>query len=36
MAGVHAIIGMVEGAITVMVLGFLERVRPDLLRLEGI
>ncbi len=31
MAGVHALIGLFEGAITVAVLSFLVRVRPDLL-----
>ncbi len=31
MTGVHAIIGLGEAAITVAVLGFLSRVRPDLL-----
>jgi cobalt/nickel transport system permease protein len=32
MAGYHAVIGVVEGALTAGVLSFLHRVRPDLLR----
>jgi len=35
MAGYHAIIGLVEGALTAGVLAFLGRVRPDLLRLRA-
>jgi cobalt/nickel transport system permease protein len=31
MAGVHALIGIGEGAITVLVLGFIKKVRPDLI-----
>ena len=34
MAGYHAVIGVVEGALTAGVLSFLRRVRPDLLRRE--
>lgn len=34
MAGVHALIGIGEGIITVLVVGFIARVRPDLLELE--
>jgi cobalt/nickel transport system permease protein len=36
MAGVHAIIGVGEGLITVLVLKFIMRVRPDLLELEKV
>ena len=35
MCGVHAVIGLGEGAVTVGVLGFLSRVRPDLLAGEA-
>jgi cobalt/nickel transport system permease protein len=34
MAGVHAVIGLVEAAVTVAVLAYVERSRPDLLNLE--
>jgi cobalt/nickel transport system permease protein len=34
MGGVHALIGIGEGLITMAVLGFLRAVRPDLLRLQ--
>lgn len=34
MAGVHALIGIGEGIITALVVGFVSRVRPDLLALE--
>jgi cobalt/nickel transport system permease protein len=36
MAGVHALIGIGEGLITALVLGFLRATRPDLLALEKI
>lgn len=36
MAGVHALIGIFEGFITVSVLGILQKVRPDLLAREKI
>ncbi len=36
MVGVHAIIGVVEAAITVGVVGFVMRTRPDLLELEKV
>ena len=36
MAGVHALIGIGEGAITVVVLGFVWATRRDLLRLQKI
>ena len=35
MLGVHAIIGVMEGLITCAVLGYLYRVRPDVLGIEG-
>ncbi|NMC43446.1 MAG: energy-coupling factor ABC transporter permease [candidate division Zixibacteria bacterium] len=34
MAGVHALIGIGEGIITVLVVGFIAQVRPDLLELQ--
>jgi cobalt/nickel transport system permease protein len=34
MAGVHVLIGVVEGMITVLVLGSIRKLRPDLLELE--
>lgn len=36
MAGIHALIGIFEGFITVSVVGVLQKVRPDLLSLEKI
>jgi|SRR3989339_182585 len=36
MASVHALIGIGEGIITVMVIGFLTKIRPDLLELKKI
>ncbi|MDP6627787.1 MAG: energy-coupling factor ABC transporter permease, partial [Methanopyri archaeon] len=36
MVGVHAIIGIVEAAVTVAVIGFVTRARPDLLELERV
>jgi len=36
MGGVHALIGLVEGAVTAGVLGFVAKVRPDLLELRKI
>jgi cobalt/nickel transport system permease protein len=36
MVGVHALIGIGEGAITVVVISFIFKLRPDLLRLEKI
>lgn len=36
MAGVHALIGIGEGLITVGVIGFVYKVRPDLFRIEKI
>jgi cobalt/nickel transport system permease protein len=35
MAGVHAVIGVLEGLVTAGVLGFIIKVRPDLAALEG-
>lgn len=35
MAGVHALIGIGEGLITILVLNFIKKVRVDLLRLQG-
>ena len=36
MAGVHALIGIGEGIITVLVLGFISKTRPDLLGMEKV
>ena len=36
MAGIHAVIGIGEGVITVLVLGFVAKLRPDLLSLRKI
>ena len=36
MAGIHALIGIVEGIITAVVLGFVFKVRPDLLKIEKV
>lgn len=36
MAGVHALIGIGEGLITVVVLGFVFKLRPDLLKIEKV
>lgn len=36
MAGVHFFIGIVEGLITIAVLSFIKKIRPDLLKLEKI
>ena len=36
MAGVHALIGIGEGIITVLVLGFIFKAKPDLLKIEKI
>jgi cobalt/nickel transport system permease protein len=36
MAGVHALFGIGEGIITVLVLNFISRVRPDLLEVEKV
>lgn len=36
MVGYHAIVGVIEGALTAGVLSFLARVRPDLLKMDGI
>jgi len=36
MAGVHAVIGILEGFITAAVIGFIIKVRPDLAQLEGV
>lgn len=36
MTGVHALVGIVEGLITVLTIDFIKRIRPDLLQLEKV
>lgn len=35
MAGVHLLVGLVEGVVTAAVLGYLQKVRPDVLAVDG-
>jgi len=36
MSGYHALVGIVEGMLTAGVLGFLSKVRPDLMKIDGV